>query len=105
MHDHSEILALAAAAIDFELDPDERKRLDDALETCSLCRRQVSATRATATVLRRPLDIGTPGRVRNVVVGSALRPGRRALGLRTVLAASLSILVVLGGTAVVIGTR
>ena len=44
------------------------------------------------------------GRVRDVVIGSALRAGRRAPGLRSVLAASLSILVVLGGTAVVIGT-
>ena len=82
MHDHREILALAAAAIDFELDADERAALANALETCSLCRRQVSAMRATATVLRRPLDIGTPGRVRDVVVGAAIRRGRRTPAVR-----------------------
>jgi Tol biopolymer transport system component len=105
VHDHREILALAAAEIDFDLDPDERQRLLEALETCSLCRRQVAAMRATATVLRRPLDIGTPGRVRDVVIGSVLRRDRPIPGLRTLLAAGLSILVVLGGTAAFIGTR
>lgn len=105
MHDHRDILELAAAAIDFDLDRDERKRLNDAVETCPLCRRQVAAMRATATVLRRPLAIGTPGRVRDVVIGSALRRSRRTPSLRSALAASLSILVVLGGTAVVISTR
>jgi Tol biopolymer transport system component len=105
VHDHREILALAAAEIDFDLDPDERQRLLEALETCSLCRRQVAAMRATATVLRRPLDIGTPGRVRDVVIGSVLRRDRPVPGLRTLLAAGLSILVVLGGTAAFIGTR
>jgi len=105
VHDHREVLALAAAEIDFDLDPDERQRLLEALETCSLCRRQVAAVRATATVLRRPLDIGTPGRVRDVVIGSALRRVRPVPGLRTLLAAGLSILVVLGGSAALIGTR
>jgi sugar lactone lactonase YvrE len=105
VHDHREILALAATAIDFELDPDERKRLDDALEACSLCRRQASAMRATATVLQRPLDIGTPSRVRDVVVAAALGRGRRAPALRSILVAGLSILVVLGGTAVFVGSR
>ncbi len=105
MHDHREILELAAAAIDFELDRDERNRVNDALETCSLCRRQVSAMRATATVLRRPLDIGTPDRVRRVVIGAALQRSRREPVLRSMLAATLSILVVLGGMAVFIGSR
>lgn len=105
MHDHRETLALAAAAIDFDLDPDERARLHEALETCSLCRRQASAMRATATVLRRPLDIGTPSRVRDVVIGAALRGGRRTPPLRSLLVASLSLLVVLGGTAVFVGNR
>lgn len=105
MHDHREILALAAAAIDFDLEPDERDRLAGALESCSLCRRQVAAMRATATVLRRPLDIGTPGRVRDVVIGASLQRGGRASGVRSLLAAGLSILVVLGGAAVFIGTR
>lgn len=105
MHDHAEILALGAAAIDFELDADDRTRLHDALETCSLCRRQVSAMRATATVLRRPSDIGTPGRVRDVVIGAALRGGRRTPAFRSLLVASLSILVVLGGTVFIAGNR
>jgi hypothetical protein len=105
VHDHREILALAAAEIDFDLNADERRRLADALETCTLCRRQVAAIRATATVLRRPLDIGTPGRVRDVVIGSALRRSRRVPGLRTIMAAGLSVLVVVGGTVAFIGTR
>jgi anti-sigma factor RsiW len=106
VHDHSEILALGATSIDFELDADERARLHDALETCSLCRRQVSAMRATATVLRRPSDIGTPSRVRDVVIGAAIRGGgRRTPALRPFLIASLSILVLAGGTAVIVGSR
>lgn len=105
MHDHREILGLAAAAIDFELDPAEGSRLRAALEECSLCRRQASALRATATVLSRPLDIGTPGRVRDVVVGAALRRNRPALAMRSLLAASLAIFVVLGGTVFVAGNR
>ena len=105
MHDHRETLELAAAAIDFELDTAERARLRTALEECSLCRRQATAMRATATILNRPSDIGTPGRVRDVVVGSALRGSRPAPALRSLVLASLSILVVLGGTVFVAGNR
>jgi TolB protein len=105
MHDHREALALAAAAIDFELDAAERSQLDAALETCPLCRRQAAAMRATATILRRPSDIGTPARVRDVVIGVAMRGGRRTPALRSLLAASLSLLLILGGTAVLIGNR
>lgn len=105
MHDHRETLALAAAAIDFELDQSERSELDAALETCPLCRRQAAAMRATATILRRPPDIGTPGRVRDVVIGAALRGGRRTPPWRSLVAASLSLLVVLGGATVIVGSR
>lgn len=105
MHDHRETLALAAAAIDFELEPVERSNLRTALEECSLCRRQAAAMRATATILRRPSDIGTASRVRDVVIGAALRGNRRAPALRSMLLASLSILAVLGGTAFVAGNR
>src|SRR3989304_393202 len=102
MHDHDVTLALAATTIDFELDPPERSRLEAALETCPLCRRQAAAMRATATILRRPSDIGTPSRVRDVVLGTALRGGRRTPPWRSILAASLSLLVVLGGAAFVV---
>ncbi len=105
MHDHPETLALAAAAIDFELDPVECSQLEAALETCPLCRRQAAAMRATATILRRPSDIGTPRRIRDVVIGATLRGGRRTPAFRSLLAASLSLLVVLGGTAVIVGNR
>ena len=105
MHDHREILALAAAAIDFELGPVEHSQLNAALETCHLCRRQAAEMRATATILRRPSDIGTPDRVRDVVIGAALRSGRRKPPWRSLLAASLSLLVVLGGTAVIVGNH
>lgn len=105
MHDHRETLALAAAAIDFKLEPAERAQLDAAFEACSLCRRQASAMRATATVLRRPLDIGTPGRVRDVVIGATVRGGRQTPRFGLLLVASLSLLVVLGGTALIAGGR
>lgn len=105
MHDHSEVLALAAAAIDFDLEPAERAQLDAAFEACSLCRRQASAMRATATVLRRPLDIGTPGRVRDVVIGAAVRGGRPTPRFGSLLVASLSLLVILGGTTLIVGGR
>ncbi len=105
MHDHGRILELAAAAVDFELDPAERAELDAALDSCPLCRRQASAMRATATVLGRPSDIGTPGRVRDVVVGAAIHGGARSIGWRPMLAASLSLLLVIGGAAVFVGSR
>ena len=105
MHDHSETLLLAAAAIDFELDPAERSQLDAALATCPLCRREAAGLRATATILHRPSDIGTPARVRDVVIGAALRGGRRTPALRSLLAPSLTLLILLGGTAVLIGNR
>lgn len=105
MHDHGRILELAATAIDFELDPSERAELETALESCPLCRRQASAMRATATILGRASDIGTPSRVRDVVVGVALRNGTRSPGWRPLLAAGLSLLVVFGGAAVFIGSR
>jgi hypothetical protein len=61
--------------------------------------------RATATILGRPSDIGTPGRVRDVVLGAALRGSRPAPALRSLVLASLSILVVIGGTVFVAGNR
>jgi Tol biopolymer transport system component len=105
MHDHTRILELAASAIDFDLDPAERAELNAALENCPLCRRQASAMRATATILGRASDIGTPSRVRDVVIGAALRNGSRSPGWRPLLAASLSLLVVFGGAAVLVGSR
>jgi Tol biopolymer transport system component len=105
VHDHGQILELAAAAIDFELDPVERAKLDAALESCPLCRRQASAMRATATILGRAPEIGTPSRVRDVVVGAALRSGNRSPGWRPLLAASLSLVAVLGGAAIYAGNR
>lgn len=105
MHDHHEILALAAAAVDFELDAIERQKLREGLDSCPLCRRQAAAMRATATVLRRPLDIGTPGRVRDVVIGAAVRAERRGPPLRSLLFATLSVLALLGGTVFVAGNR
>lgn len=105
MHDHHEILALAAAAIDFELDAIERQKLREGLDECPLCRRQAAAMRATATVLGRPPDIGTPRRVRDVVIGAAVRAERRWPPLRSLLFATLSVLALLGGTVFVAGNR
>jgi hypothetical protein len=105
VHDHHEILALAAAAIDFELDAIERQKLRAGLDECPLCRRQAAAMRATATILSRPSDIGTPSRVRDVVIGAALRGERRGPALRSLLLAGLSVLAVLGGTVFVTGNR
>jgi len=105
MHDHAEVLALAAAAIDFELDPAERSQLEAALAACPLCRRRAGAMRATATILRRSSDIGTPSRVRDVVIRAALGSASRTAGLRLRLALGLSLTVVLGTAAVLVGSR
>ena len=105
MHDHRDILELAAAAIDFDLDPAERARLSEALETCVLCRRQASAMRATATVLRRPSAIGTPGSVRDVVLGTALRGNRRPFRFGSLVVATLALMTLVGGTVLVTGNR
>ena len=104
MHDHAEILALAAAAIDFELDPAERSQLEAALAACPLCRRRAGAMRASATILRRSSDIGTPSRVRDVVIRTALDSASRTAGLRLRLAVGLSLTVVLGTAAVLVGS-
>src|SRR3990172_679643 len=90
MHDHAEVLALAAAAIDFELDPAERSQLEAALAACPLGRRRAGAMRATATILRRSSDIGTPSRVRDVVIRAALGSASRTAGLRLRLPPGLS---------------
>jgi hypothetical protein len=50
IHDHAE-LELAAAAIDFELTPAERARLEKAMAECSVCARAAAAYRRQANLL------------------------------------------------------
>jgi hypothetical protein len=53
MRVHDEFLELAAAAIDFELSPDEAVRLDVHLSTCVPCRRRAMAMRHDAASSRQ----------------------------------------------------
>lgn len=50
-HDHAEI-ELAAAAVDFELTPSERARLDKAIAECAVCARAAAGYRRQAILLQ-----------------------------------------------------
>jgi hypothetical protein len=74
-HEHE--LELAAAAIDFELTPDERRRLDAAIAECSECARAAAAYRRDATMLTAlPVVDASPVIRRNVERAAGARPQR-----------------------------
>jgi hypothetical protein len=74
-HEHE--LELAAAALDFELTPAERARLDKAITECSVCARAALAYRRQATLLQALPVVDASAAVRmHVERAAGLRPQR-----------------------------
>jgi hypothetical protein len=75
MHEHE--LELAAAALDFELTPAERARLDKATAECSVCAGAALAYRRHASMLEAlPVVDASPAVRRHVERAAGLRPQR-----------------------------
>ncbi len=99
-HDHAEI-ELAAAAVDFELTPSERARLDKAIAECAVCARAAAGYRRQAILLQAlPVVDASPAVRRQVERAVGLRQ-QRSSGSWVWLAAAMLGLLVTG--AVVVG--
>jgi hypothetical protein len=85
MIDHRSALELAATAIDFALDEDERLRLDRHLVTCPSCQADAKALRGDAVALAALPAIAPPTWVRRVI-------GRRRGPRRAVLLVAAALL-------------
>jgi hypothetical protein len=77
MSEHARIRDLAATALDFELDPDERAELDAHLATCPACAADAEALRGDLAFVRALPAPGAPVRVRQAVLGDGPAVGRR----------------------------
>lgn len=75
-HDH-EALALAVAAIDFELSPDEHARMEAGLLECAECAEAVESHREVARLLERLPTRDASPYVRERVLRAALVPPRQ----------------------------
>jgi hypothetical protein len=92
IHEHE--LELAAAAIDFELTPAERRRLDAAIADCSVCARAAASYRRDATMLAAlPVVDASPTVRRQVERAAGLRPQRTSLNWVFLAAAMLGLLI------------
>jgi len=92
IHEHE--LELAAAAIDFELTPAERRRLDAAIADCSVCARAAASYRRDATMLTSlPVVDASPSVRRQVERAAGLRPQRTSLNWVFLAAAMLGLLI------------
>jgi hypothetical protein len=92
IHEHE--LELAAAAIDFELTPAERRRLDAAIADCSICSRAAASYRRDATMMAAlPVVDASPTVRRQVERAAGLRPQRTSLNWVLLAAAMLGLLV------------
>jgi putative zinc finger protein len=98
---HEEFLDLAAAAIDFELDPDESAALDQHLAGCDSCRRTVEAFREDAAMIAYgPAPRLAPGRS-VAILAAALRSPKSGPPVRLLAVAGLVALV--GGGLLAVG--
>lgn len=98
---HEGFLELAAAAIDFQLEPEERAELDRHLAGCDSCRRTAAAYREdAATIANEPGPRLESGRS-VAILAAALRPARRGPPVRLLAIAAL--LAVLGTGLLVAG--
>jgi hypothetical protein len=100
MIDHGTALELAATAIDFRLDADERRRLDEHLAACSSCRAEARALRGDATALAALPAIAPPTWVRRAV-GRRHGPRRASLLIAAALVLTATVGVALAIGAVV----
>jgi virginiamycin B lyase len=79
MNIHQRARQLAAAAIDFELDPGERREFTEHLSACEPCRRFDSAVRGDMAALRAISWQPAPAHVREAVAGAVAAHGRNGL--------------------------
>lgn len=92
---HAGFLELAATAIDFDLEPEERAELDRHLAGCDSCRRMAEAYREdAATIAHGPGPRLESGRS-VAILAAALRPARSGPPVR--LFAIVALVAVLGG--------
>jgi len=100
---HEDFLELAAASLDFELDPGEREALAGHLAGCVPCRRQVTGMQADQRAIAQ-----MPAFVLSSAGVARLRKRSGQSGRRTVstlrLVAIAAILALLSGAAVVVGS-
>lgn len=102
MIDHGTARRASAAALDFDLDAEERSNLEDHLRRCAACRAFSSGLASDAAAMRE-LDLGpVPITVRaNIAIVAERRErGRRGSGPVLLAAAALLVVVVVGGVAV-----
>ena len=101
IHDHDEILELAAASLDFELTPVERSRLDAGLAGCDQCRRAATAYRRQASLVAAlPMVDASPAVRSRIERAAGARPQRT--GWSWYLAAA-ALVALLGASIVVVG--
>jgi hypothetical protein len=92
IHDHAE-LELAAAAIDFELTPAERARLEKAIAECSVCARGAASYRRQANLLQSlPVVDASLAVRRNVERAVGVRQARTSWTWALLAAAMLGLL-------------
>lgn len=104
MNEHERSRALAAAAIDFPLTPQEAAALEGHLATCPACAHMVQQLRDDASRVASMERIPAPPEVRTAIVRAATgrrEPGQRSVGMRWSLVAALVALLAVGGTFVV----
>jgi hypothetical protein len=95
MRGHGRFLELAAAAIDFDLDPLESAALSAHLAGCARCRDDAAQLQADARSLRRLAEGAPSPAVRERVM--AARPTRRSSWWLPLVAAAALVVAVLGG--------
>jgi hypothetical protein len=103
MTTHARFEELAAAAIDFRLDPAEQTALGGHLETCSACRAAAWAYETDAFALRTIAFAEPPARVRSAVMAAATERTRRAVQPWKLLLAAAVLLGALVGAVLAVG--
>ncbi len=97
MTDHDRAIDLAAISLDFPLTPRESSDLEGHLRHCRSCRQVAAALRADKSILSRLPEADASLRVREAVIGEALK-SRPEVGRGWLpLAAALAVVVVLVG--------
>jgi Putative zinc-finger len=96
MTDHDDTLELAATAIDFELEPEERAELDRHLAGCDSCRRTAEAYREDAATIAYGSGPRLDSGHSVTILAATLRPQKRRTPVRG-LAIAAAVAIVAGG--------
>ena len=100
MKPHDTYLAFAAMAMDEPLAPSDDARLDQHLETCATCAREVARMRRDAREYAELAVLPLPGRRGDEILAAALRPGVVFHFARILAVAALLGLLLIGSLAV-----